>query len=534
MAIKISNTDVIDNARKGILQSVNPGAYTTGGEPASPSPGDIIYNSTENEPQYWDGTTWQSLFKCSGSSGGNISATSICVIPESLRGASFGDDGSTVVCPDQLSSDHYFPIVELGPGGGMTGQATLKRPDGSMFGVPVPTRINPNCAASFGDFLFATASDSGGNQCLVKINKKTRQVIWEQPFRTGTAGGTGRMCCNATGDVIALLSLGSSNGSALIQFNGSSGAVRWCRRLNGDNNSPGSTNGSPSNMVYYDGHVYAFVLSNFEASVQKVDVSGTSPIFRWGRTTTGKKADYTTSAGGGVDSDGNVYLTSLAEPNDNTTNTDKKGMVTKLDPNGGVVWQRQIDNHFGSVGGRSFTHGSAYPGVTDSNGNTYFYFACGVTIGGRPYPGAVIVQIDKDGNRGWSRCVNGTGFTYTEYGSTTEARLYHRGPIAGGGRAGFTLITDFNDSYTGNLGQVSTSHLLSIPEDGRISNSEGLAGALMWSAAGDPTVTTISPGVTSKNTNTNIGFSSGTNWGFYAWPQPIDAQATLSPWPTPT
>jgi hypothetical protein len=70
MAIKISNTDVINNNRKGILESVNPGAYATGAEPASPTTGDIIHNSTENEPQYWDGTSWKSLYKCDGGAGG--------------------------------------------------------------------------------------------------------------------------------------------------------------------------------------------------------------------------------------------------------------------------------------------------------------------------------------------------------------------------------------------------------------------------------------------------------------------------------
>lgn len=94
MAIKISNTDVINNARKGILQSINPGSYTTGGEPGSPSPGDIIYNTTETEPQFWDGSKWQPLFNCAGGGGG-------CASP--------GCAGSFCISNDGIGEINYTP-----------------------------------------------------------------------------------------------------------------------------------------------------------------------------------------------------------------------------------------------------------------------------------------------------------------------------------------------------------------------------------------------------------------------------------------
>jgi hypothetical protein len=61
MAFQISGTTVINDSRKALLTSVNPGSYTNSNRPGSPSTGDVIYNSTENEIQFWDGSEWASL-----------------------------------------------------------------------------------------------------------------------------------------------------------------------------------------------------------------------------------------------------------------------------------------------------------------------------------------------------------------------------------------------------------------------------------------------------------------------------------------
>jgi len=56
MAIKINNTTVIDDSRRGIFQKVNPGLYST---PPSASAGDIIYDSTENAIKVYTGSEWK-------------------------------------------------------------------------------------------------------------------------------------------------------------------------------------------------------------------------------------------------------------------------------------------------------------------------------------------------------------------------------------------------------------------------------------------------------------------------------------------
>ena len=61
MAIKINGTTVINNVRKGTLQIVNPGAFTTTERDAitvsTLASGDIIYNSTRDTLQVYNATT---------------------------------------------------------------------------------------------------------------------------------------------------------------------------------------------------------------------------------------------------------------------------------------------------------------------------------------------------------------------------------------------------------------------------------------------------------------------------------------------
>jgi len=70
MAIQISGTDAVDNNRRGIFQKVNPGVYTTTQRDAlaSKAIGDVIYNSTDEELQVWDGSEWASV----GGGGGSF------------------------------------------------------------------------------------------------------------------------------------------------------------------------------------------------------------------------------------------------------------------------------------------------------------------------------------------------------------------------------------------------------------------------------------------------------------------------------
>ncbi len=57
MAIKISSNTVIDDSRKATFTSLNPGVYST--PPSGASTGDIIYNSTAQQIQVYNGTTWE-------------------------------------------------------------------------------------------------------------------------------------------------------------------------------------------------------------------------------------------------------------------------------------------------------------------------------------------------------------------------------------------------------------------------------------------------------------------------------------------
>ncbi len=58
MAIKIGSNTVIDNSRKATFTSLNPGGFGSGSRPSGASAGDIIYNSTTQQIQVYNGTTW--------------------------------------------------------------------------------------------------------------------------------------------------------------------------------------------------------------------------------------------------------------------------------------------------------------------------------------------------------------------------------------------------------------------------------------------------------------------------------------------
>lgn len=56
MALKISSSTVVDNARKGLFTSLNPGTYSS--PPSGPSTGDLIYNTSTQQIQVYNGSTW--------------------------------------------------------------------------------------------------------------------------------------------------------------------------------------------------------------------------------------------------------------------------------------------------------------------------------------------------------------------------------------------------------------------------------------------------------------------------------------------
>jgi len=59
MAIRIGGTDVVDDNRKGIFQSANVGTFANPERPGSASTGDVIWSTTDNQLQVWNGSSWE-------------------------------------------------------------------------------------------------------------------------------------------------------------------------------------------------------------------------------------------------------------------------------------------------------------------------------------------------------------------------------------------------------------------------------------------------------------------------------------------
>ena len=58
MAIKVQGNTVIDNNEKGAFRRINLGAYAENSRPTSPEEGDMIYDSTNQQFLFWNGTEW--------------------------------------------------------------------------------------------------------------------------------------------------------------------------------------------------------------------------------------------------------------------------------------------------------------------------------------------------------------------------------------------------------------------------------------------------------------------------------------------
>jgi hypothetical protein len=58
MAFQINTNTVVDNNRKAFFLIGNFGTFTSTTRPASPSAGDVIFNSTTARLEYWNGSSW--------------------------------------------------------------------------------------------------------------------------------------------------------------------------------------------------------------------------------------------------------------------------------------------------------------------------------------------------------------------------------------------------------------------------------------------------------------------------------------------
>ena len=60
MAVKVNQTIVINDNKRGVYQKLNPGAYSASELPSDPQIGDMVFNTTTSELQFWTGTRWKS------------------------------------------------------------------------------------------------------------------------------------------------------------------------------------------------------------------------------------------------------------------------------------------------------------------------------------------------------------------------------------------------------------------------------------------------------------------------------------------
>lgn len=77
MSIKVQGQVVISDNKKGLFDQVNPGAYTTAERDAlTPSVGDIVFNTQDEELQVWNGVEWGSAGSGSGGIGAPVEVLS--------------------------------------------------------------------------------------------------------------------------------------------------------------------------------------------------------------------------------------------------------------------------------------------------------------------------------------------------------------------------------------------------------------------------------------------------------------------------
>jgi hypothetical protein len=116
MAFKINGTEAINNSRKGLLSSLNIGTYTPATRPSPASSGDIIYNSTLQAIEVWDGSKWVNL----SGSGGSYAATggTFFSTPTSYVHVFYSTDNFVVKSP--IPAGVSYLVIGGGGGGGPT------------------------------------------------------------------------------------------------------------------------------------------------------------------------------------------------------------------------------------------------------------------------------------------------------------------------------------------------------------------------------------------------------------------------------
>lgn len=156
MAIRIGGTDVVDDSRKGIFQSANVGTFANPARPGSAAVGDLIWSTTDNQLQVWNGSAWVAAVGA-----GNVVSAS--------GGSEFTIDGwkvhvFTTTSTFTLNNNaelEYFIVAGGGAGGYLGGPFWPARPvqaGGGGGGGVVKGRANFNA----GTFTITVGGGGGG------------------------------------------------------------------------------------------------------------------------------------------------------------------------------------------------------------------------------------------------------------------------------------------------------------------------------------------------------------------------------------
>jgi len=152
MSIQINGTDVVDDNRKGIFQSANVGSFANPARPGSASTGDLIWSTTDNELQVWNGSAWETAV----GSGTVISASggSEFTPGNGYKLHIFTGPGTFTLSngPAQVE----YAIVAGGGGGGSIGRIF------AQSGFPSPPQ-GPGGAGGGGGLLISSSTFAPGN-----------------------------------------------------------------------------------------------------------------------------------------------------------------------------------------------------------------------------------------------------------------------------------------------------------------------------------------------------------------------------------
>jgi hypothetical protein len=214
MAFQIGSNTVINNSRKGIFLSTNPGVYTNATRPASPSTGDIIYNSDASSLQVWTGSTWKNAGGAELTAGSGGNSTTTYTDPAGLlwRVHVFTSPGTftlTSVGSPQLGDLSALTSLVVGGGGGGGRDGGAGGGGGGLLQTVHPA---PTLAPFAGSGIPITVG-SGGNGGLANPGQGSNGGSSSFGTLSSVAGGGGGGSLNKSDPTARTANAGSPGGS---------------------------------------------------------------------------------------------------------------------------------------------------------------------------------------------------------------------------------------------------------------------------------------------------------------------------------